>query len=86
MHVVLGGELADGRHHSVKPPDSITLDRGNLVLEGAQHLEVCGVLESVVLVPTPTGCSPQQTRGLALSTSLPACHGNGHYGPHSSSV
>lgn len=42
VHVVLGGELANGGHDGVQPPHGIPLDRGNLVLEGAQHLEIWG--------------------------------------------
>lgn len=42
VHVVLGGELADGGNDGVEPPDGIPLDGCDLVLEGAQHLEVWG--------------------------------------------
>lgn len=40
VHVVLGGEFADGGDDSVEPPDSVPLDGSDLALEGPQHLEV----------------------------------------------
>lgn len=41
MHVVLGGELADGGHNGVEPPHGVPLDGSDLVLERAEHLQVC---------------------------------------------
>lgn len=41
VHIVLWSQLADRRNNCVKPPDSISLDSSNLVLERAQHFQVC---------------------------------------------
>lgn len=40
VHIVLWSQLADRWNNRMKPPDSISLDSSNLVLERAQHFQV----------------------------------------------
>lgn len=40
VHIVLWSQLADRWNDRMKPPDSISLDSSNLVLERPQHFQV----------------------------------------------